>query len=80
MVRAAPGAFDLVLLDPPFDSALLGPALDAAVRIVGAGGFVYVEAAAPIDAVGAESRGLSLWRSGRAGAVHFQLWRKAAPG
>ena len=80
MARAPAAAFDLVFLDPPFDSALLGPALDAAVRIVVEGGLVYVEAAVPIEAIGAESRGLVVWRSGRAGAVHFQLLRKAARG
>ncbi len=80
MARASAAAFDLVFLDPPFDSGLLDPALDTAVRIVVEGGLVYVEAAAPIDAAGAGSRGLSVWRSGRAGAVHFQLLRKAACG
>jgi 16S rRNA (guanine(966)-N(2))-methyltransferase RsmD len=38
MARAPAAAFDLVFLDPPFDSALLGPALDAAVRVVVEGG------------------------------------------
>jgi 16S rRNA (guanine966-N2)-methyltransferase len=59
---------------------LLGPALVAAVRIVVEGGLVYVEAAVPIEAIDAQSRGFSVWRSGRAGAVHFQLLRKAARG
>jgi 16S rRNA (guanine966-N2)-methyltransferase len=80
MARAPAAAFDLVFLDPPFDSGLLGPALDAAVRIVVESGLIYVEAAVPIDAADAGSRGLSVWRSGRAGAVHFQLLRKAAHG
>ena len=32
MARAAPSSFDLVFVDPPFDSALAAPALVAAAR------------------------------------------------
>ena len=76
MARSAPGAFDLVLLDPPFDLPLAAPAMTAASRIVAPGGFVYVEAPRPIggDAVA----GLEPWRMARAGAVHFHLFRRAA--
>jgi len=44
MGRAPPDAFELVLLDPPFDAPLALPAMAAAARIVVPGGFVYVEA------------------------------------
>ena len=77
MARAAPGAFDLVFLDPPFDMSLAVPAMAAASRIVAAGGFVYVEAPTPIDAEAARASGLEAWRAARAGAVHFHLFRKA---
>ena len=40
MARSAPDAFELVFLDPPFDTPLLRPALAAAGRIVTEGGFV----------------------------------------
>ncbi|MGZ5798772.1 MAG: 16S rRNA (guanine(966)-N(2))-methyltransferase RsmD [Caldimonas sp.] len=80
LARAAPGSVDLVFVDPPFDSALLVPALGAAVRIVRAGGFVYVEGPEPVGAEVAGSLGLETWRQGRAGAVHFQLLRSATPG
>jgi 16S rRNA (guanine966-N2)-methyltransferase len=72
MARCEPGRFDLVLLDPPFDSALAAPALLAATRLVPQGGLVYVEASAPLPHVPA---GFELHRSGRAGAVHFHLLR-----
>jgi 16S rRNA (guanine966-N2)-methyltransferase len=78
MARAAPGAFDLVLLDPPFDSPLASPAMAAAGRIVAPGGFVYVEAPEPVGAAAAESAGLAPWRAARAGAVHFHLLRRPA--
>ena len=74
--RAGAGSLDCVFLDPPFDSPLLGPALPAAARVLAAGGFVYVEGPAPVDAALAGSAGLEAYRSSRAGAVHFALWRK----
>ena len=52
MARAPAGSFDVVFLDPPFDSPLLAPALAAAARIVVAGGFVYAEGPAPGDPPG----------------------------
>ena len=80
LARAPAGSFDVVFLDPPFDSPLLAPALVAAARIVVAGGFVYAEGPAPSDPLAMESAGLEPWRAGRAGAVHFGLMRRAAPG
>ncbi len=72
MGRCGPGRFELVLLDPPFDAGLAGPALARAVSAVAEGGFVYVESAEPL----AEApTGCHLHRSLRAGAVSAQLWR-----
>jgi len=73
MARCAPQRFELVLLDPPFDSALLAPAALAAARLAVDGGYVYVEAAEPIAE---PPPGLVLHRASRAGAVHFQLFRR----
>ena len=73
MRGAAPGRFDLVLLDPPFDAGLHAQALAAAAPLVSDGGFVYVEAASPVEDPPAT---LGLWRQGRAGAVHYQLLRR----
>ena len=78
MARAAPGAFDLVFLDPPFDTGLALPALAVASRVVAPGGLVYVEAPAPVDPASAQALGLDAWRAARAGAVHFHLFRRRA--
>ena len=42
--QAAPGSIDLVLIDPPFESPLFEPAVEAAAKAVSADGFVYLEA------------------------------------
>jgi len=74
----SPAAFDLVLLDPPFDSSLLVPALEAAARIANPGGFVYLESPKPLDPSLAERLAMIEHRASRAGAVHFALWRRQA--
>ena len=73
MARAAPGSFDVVFLDPPFDSALAAPALAAALALVADRGLVYVEG--PEEPVAPP--GWALLRSGRAGAVRFGLIGRA---
>lgn len=86
----APGAFDLVFLDPPFDAGLLPGALKLALPLVAPDGAVYVEAGEPLDAIfaaqagGGEAatpgwpslEGWTLARHGRAGAVHYHLLRR----
>jgi 16S rRNA (guanine(966)-N(2))-methyltransferase RsmD len=74
----APGAFDLVFLDPPFAAGLFDAALQAAVPLLAPEGLVYLESdAAPAPAVLAAA-GLDIWREGRAGQVRFRLLRPAA--
>ena len=74
MRGAARSAFELVLLDAPFDEPkTLGLALQAAAHLVIDGGFVYAEAAQPLRLW---PDGLTVWRESRAGAVHFQLLRR----
>ena len=80
MARAAPDAFELVLLDPPFDVPLALPAMAAAARIVAPGGFVYVEAPTAIAGEPVAAAGLEPWRAGRAGNVHFHLFRRPPAG
>lgn len=77
MARAASASFELVFLDPPFDSKLLAPALDAAARIVTPHGLVYVESGTA-SGNGSWGEGWQVFRSARAGAVHFGLLRRAA--
>lgn len=66
--------FDLVFLDPPFDSPLLAPSLATAAQLVVPGGFIYLESGAVLDEVPA---GFEIWRHARAGKVHFQLLRRS---
>lgn len=74
MRNAAPGRFNLVLLDPPFgDAGLLAVAVEAATHLVVGDGAVYVESARPLVQV---ADGFTLWRQGRAGAVCFQVLRR----
>lgn len=77
MARCAPGSFDLVFIDPPFDSPLAAPALAAAARIVAADGLVYAELPQALGAADSASSGLHPVRQSRAGAVHFHLLRRA---
>jgi 16S rRNA (guanine966-N2)-methyltransferase len=71
MAAGPTAGFDLVLLDPPFDSQLADAAARAAVRLVAPGGFVYLESSAALEEAPA---GLVAHRSLRAGAVHAQLF------
>ena len=73
MSRCAPGRFELVLLDPPFDADLAEAAAAAAAPLPCAGGFVYVESGRPLAEPPA---GLVLHRRLAAGAVHAQLFRR----
>jgi len=72
MARCAPGSFELVFLDPPFEGALLEPAVAAAARIVMPQGYVYVESGEALPA----RADLTAYRQGRAGAVHYALLQR----
>ncbi|HSQ71149.1 MAG TPA: 16S rRNA (guanine(966)-N(2))-methyltransferase RsmD [Rubrivivax sp.] len=75
MARSAPGRFELVLLDPPFDTGLGVSAIAVAAPLVCEGGFVYLESAQPLAE---PPPGWVLHRSLKAGAVHAQLFRRVA--
>ncbi len=75
--QCAAASLDLVLLDPPFDSALFQPALQAAAQAVGPQGWVYLEAPQAWDEAALAPLGLALHRHLRAGAVHAHLLRRA---
>lgn len=73
MRRSPRERFDLVFLDPPFDSELLLPSLAAAVPLVVPGGFIYVESPAALQDLPPDWEN---WRQSRAGKVHFQVLRR----
>ncbi len=66
------GRFDLILLDPPYRSGLLAPALAAAATHLSAGGRIYAEFGERPDL-----GGWRVLREGRAGASHFCLLEPA---
>ena len=67
--RQAPGSFDLVLLDPPYGSGLLGRALDLVPTLLAERGVIYAEDARdPVAPPGWQAL-----RRTRAGAVHAAL-------
>ncbi len=70
MARQPRAAWELVLLDPPFDAGLAGPALQAALPLLVPGGWLYLEAAQPLEPL---PPGLREHRRLRAGAVSAQL-------
>jgi 16S rRNA (guanine966-N2)-methyltransferase len=65
--------YDIVFLDPPFADADWERLLPAAAQRLTAGGMLYVEARSPIAA----PAGLTVWRSDKAGRVHYHLLRHA---
>ena len=77
MARAPAAAFDLVLLDPPFDSDLAARALPLAARLAAADGQIYLESR---QALATPPEGWAIHRQGRAGAVHFHLLRRVREG
>jgi 16S rRNA (guanine966-N2)-methyltransferase len=61
--------FDLIFVDPPFDSGLSGPVLAELATHLKSGGHAYVEQGAEVR----PPRGFIIHRSGRAGRSHFAL-------
>ena len=74
---SAPGHWDVVFLDPPFDvESLFSPALQAAVQVVADDGFIYLEAPQPWAETHLAPLGLKRHRYLKAGAVHAHLLQK----
>ncbi|MEW6118533.1 MAG: 16S rRNA (guanine(966)-N(2))-methyltransferase RsmD [Pseudomonadota bacterium] len=65
-------AWDLIFLDPPFDSGLAESLLPTLDVHLATGGQVYVEQGTPVSA----PPGFIMHRSGRAGRSHFALLAK----
>jgi 16S rRNA G966 N2-methylase RsmD len=70
-----PRSFDIVFLDPPFDSDLLWSAIDAVRQLLAADGLIYAETDVPIEDSQAAAHGLERLRAARAGRVCFHLLR-----
>ena len=68
-------SFEIIFIDPPFDSGLLAPALAAAARLIAPNGLIYAESEASLDQRLLERHGLQIARAGRAGRVHSYLLR-----
>lgn len=71
-----PEIFDIVFVDPPFDSNLAGLVLERLDKVacVRRGGFVYVES--PANKPVAPPPGWRVWRDQQLGEVRMQLFRR----
>jgi len=71
-----PDSFDIVFVDPPFDSNLAGLVLERLDKTgcVRRGGFVYVES--PAKKPAAPLPGWRVWRDQELGEVRMQLFRR----
>ena len=78
--RQNAGSLHLVFLDPPFDATIFEAALKAAGQAIKPTGFVYLEAPRAWTDEELLPLGLSLYRSGKAGAVYFHLLVRAEAG
>ncbi len=78
MRRSAPDAFELVFIDPPFGSDLLGPALAAAARLLVPHGYIYLEAAHAYSAEDIAPLQLTVHRHVHVGRVHAHLLQRIA--
>ena len=76
--QCAPASLDLIFLDPPFESPLFQPALQAAARALAPQGFVYLEAPTQWSAEALAPLGLAPHRHLKAGAVHAHLLQPLA--
>lgn len=65
-------AFDLILLDPPFDAGWFEAAWKRAIPLLRPGGWLYLEAPAQLTL---EAADMDLHRHLKAGAVHAHLWK-----
>jgi len=76
MSRCPATGYDLIFIDPPFDSALAEPALEAALRLLAPQGLIYLEAGREFTLEALAPRGLRVRRHSRAGAVHSHLLQR----
>lgn len=77
--QALAASLDLIFLDPPFESDLFAPAVQAAAQAVSPRGWIYLEAPVAWTAPQAQALGLQLHRHLKAGMVHAHLLQRAEP-
>lgn len=75
VARLAPASFDVIFLDPPFESELLARSIGAVRGLLRRGGLLYAEGAKPLAPDHLDEWGLAPVRNGHAGVVYFQLLR-----
>ena len=77
--HALAGSHDLILIDPPFDSAVFESAVLAAAQAVTLTGFIYLEAPRRWTDEQLQPMGLQLHRHLKAGMVHAHLLKRLVP-
>lgn len=87
MAMLPASAWDVVFLDPPFaqaqtqshahEKSLFELALQQALRLLAPQGFIYLEAPNAWGDALLKPLGLECWRHGKAGAVHYHLFKRA---
>ena len=78
LARQTPQSWDLVFIDPPFESPLLEPALKAAIQSIRPDGWIYLEAPKKWDENELSALGLQAYRYLKAGNVHAHLLQRIA--
>ncbi len=68
-------SFEIIFIDPPFESGLLAPALATAARLIAPNGLIYAESGAALDETLLSRHRLQIARIGRTGRVHSYLLR-----
>lgn len=71
-MRSHAGQFDVIFLDPPFDSTLMDSALPLAAGLLKPQGWLYVEQAGRIQ----PPEGFIIHREGKAGQSYFALLKR----
>jgi 16S rRNA (guanine966-N2)-methyltransferase len=72
--------FDVVFCDPPFDSGLYAPFLEAIQPFLAEDARLYWESAIPLDAESSVLKDYAVVKSSKAGAVYFGLLRRHISG